>query len=258
MKVSAKKISAAVASCALAAGLMFTMSPASAAAISAQPAQINSAEVQAKFEAADLAYIKNSFKNLQIPADKQEALLQKIATGKQLDSETGKKPVKIDTVTNTDGSQTVTSRWADGSATSTSEFPDKGPLAPSSSGGFPVASPASVTGCTNKYEVGMTHKNGCKIWHQAVTWSAGFTSSFRYSLSNGNYIKSISNPMTGGIGMGSGKLSYIKRSALSSQTAKAQLKARQKVNIGPIPTSRDVGVILNVSRAGGSTSSFGA
>lgn len=58
--------------------------------------------------------------------------------------------------------------------------------------------------------------------------------------------------------MGSGTLSYTKRSSPSSGTAQAQLIARQTLPVVGIPTSRDVGVYLNVSTAGGKTSSFGA
>ncbi|GAB2900544.1 hypothetical protein GCM10027027_15240 [Neomicrococcus lactis] len=68
----------------------------------------------------------------------------------------------------------------------------------------------------------------------------------------------ISNGITGGIGMDRGELSYIKHSASSSQTAVAQLKARQTINIMGIPTGRDVGIRLNVNWSGGSTTSCGS
>lgn len=256
MRISVKKVSVAVASCALTAGLAVSMSPAWAATSTVQSSQTKNSDAESLLGADDLEYIEKSFEKLNIPVAKQSALLEKISSGRKLDSETMKSPVNVTKALNPDGSQTVTKSWEDGSAISETVFPDNSAAA--SMGGFPLALPASVKGCTTKYEVGMTHKSSCQVWHQAVTWSAGFTASFRYSLSNGHYIKSISNPKTGGIGMGKGSLSYIKRSAYSSQTAKAQLKARQTVKIAGIPTSRDVGVILNVNTGGGSTSSFGS
>lgn len=238
----------------VAAGSLVTCSTPVNASWQGASLEIKEKDATSSVPVSDLDYIKSSFESLKIPMNKRNSLLRKFYSGVAFDSELGIDPSTSEEMPNLNGSITVINRWPDGSASKTVIFPN---------GGLSAVSPFAVTlmsvsDCTTTSVVGMIYKRGCQVWHQAVTWSAGFTASFRYSMSNGHYIESISNAITGGIGMDRGELSYIKRSASSSQTAVAQLKARQTINIMGIPTSRDVGIRLNVNWSGGSTTSFGS
>ncbi|XKH58399.1 hypothetical protein LG293_17385 (plasmid) [Citricoccus nitrophenolicus] len=202
--------------------------------------------------AEDHAFLEQQFKTLGVAEEVQDDLVESIARGDMPDADSGDvEPVQESERVLRDGTLEVRKTYPDGSVNLATEIPD-----------VPVVdqgaiTPFSVTGCGRRQSGNTTYMTGCFVRHAATTWTMSFYSNFHYGL-NGHYISSISQPRTGGIGVGSGTLSYIQRSAGSSGTAIAEIRARQTQQIGGIGASRDIGMQLRVSLSGGRTTHWGS
>ncbi|XKH55570.1 hypothetical protein LG293_09895 [Citricoccus nitrophenolicus] len=202
--------------------------------------------------AEDHAFLEQQFETLGVAEEVQDELVDGIARGDLPDADTGDvEPVQETERVLSDGTLEVRSTYPDGSVSLATEIPD-----------VPVVdegtiTPFAVTGCGRSQSGNTTYMSGCFVRHGATTWTMSFYANFRYGL-NGHYISSISQPRTGGIGVGSGTLHYIQRSAGSSGTAIAEIRARQTQQVGGIGASRDIGMQLRVSLSGGKTSHWGS
>lgn len=219
--------------------LAFPMAPAFAA--EALPAASATQEASSLSE-SDLDYVMSSFDELGIPHEQRPTLLAKIEAGEILDADAGIDPVETERDSHPDGTVTVTSRFADGSAVATTEIP----LDPPRIDGGGLIGTFAIKNCSKSAVTGWTIFSSCFVEHQAITWSMSFTASYRNSLDQGARITSASGPRTGGIGVGSGKVSILRGTVGRGGTAIAEIRARQNVNIAGIPTSRDIGMRLNV------------
>lgn len=249
-------IGAAIAIAALAAQPAVALAPSTFT----YPDESHSATQTSALSRSDREFIEKQFATLRVGPEAQERLISKIEQGQLPDSDSGEvDPTSERKITQPDGSIVIEQSFPDGSKSRTSLGNAATGLV--NSGGPKTESPtASVSNCSKKttYSSAQTsYWEYCKIEHQAITWSMSFRSTFTF----GNYsqgINSYSEGRTGGIGMGSGKFSLIRKNASGSGTAVVELRARQTQTIGGIGASRDLGLRLTVGRGGPSVSHWGS
>ena len=183
---------------------------------------------------AAVAVLRDRLQSYGVPADVRNQLVEKFLDGRELDADTDATPVSSRTTT-VNGVEKTRNVYADGSVAIGSIQK-------------PTIDIKSITGCNHRVDsFGTDIFTNCEIAWDATTWSLSWTADYDYN-GNGEAITSAKSVHFGGVGdFSAAGTEIVTERADKNGTAIADGFVNQKIMIGPVATTRRVGVRLQVA-----------